>query len=72
MIDWQRPLAVLFTRLPWGVIEAAVAPKLARQARPAKRLCGNNLLGAHDAEVGGGLSPAGRSRLPTRLMASLL
>ena len=40
MIDLKHPLAVLSTRLPWAVIEAAVAPKLARQVLPAKRLSG--------------------------------
>jgi hypothetical protein len=64
-------LAVLAT-LPWSVIEAAVAPKLALQALPAKRVRGEDLLGACDVEFGGGLSPAGRPRLPIRLMASLL
>jgi IS5 family transposase len=72
MIDLRHPLAVLATRLPWAVIEAAVAPKLARQALPAKRLRGEDLLGAYDVEFGGGVSPAGRPRLPIRLMASLL
>ena len=72
MVDLKHPLAVLFTRLPWAAIEATTAPKLARQARPAKRLCGNDLLGAHDAGVGGGFNPDGRPRLPIRLMASLL
>jgi transposase, IS5 family len=72
MIDLKHPLAVLATRLPWAAIEAAVAPKLARQALPAKRARGEDLLGAYDAEFGGGVSPAGRPRLPIRLMASLL
>ena len=72
MIDLKHPLAVLSTRLPWAAIEAAVAPKLARQVLPAKRLRGKDLLGAYDTEFGGGVSPAGRPRLPIRLMASLL
>jgi IS5 family transposase len=72
MIDLKHPLAVLSTRLPWAAIEAAVAPKLARQALPAKRARGEDLLGAYDVEFGGGVSPAGRPRLPIRLMASLL
>ena len=38
MIDLRHPLAVLATRLPWASIEAAVAPKLAHQALPAKRV----------------------------------
>ena len=37
--------------LPWAAIEAAVAPKLARQALSAERLCGKDLLGAYDAEL---------------------
>ena len=72
MIDLKHPLAVLATRLPWAAIEVAVAPKLARQVLPAKRLSGKDLLGAYDAEFGGGVSPAGRPRLPIGLMASLL
>lgn len=72
MIDLQHPLAVLATRLPWASIEAAVAPKLARQAKPAKRVAGVDMVGAFDGEFGGGVSPAGRPRLPIRLMVSLL
>ena len=72
MIDLKHPLAVLATRLPWAAIEVAVAPKLARQALPAKRLRGKDLLGAYDTEFSGGVSPAGRPRLPIRLMTSLL
>jgi transposase, IS5 family len=72
MIDLKHPLAVLATRLPWGAIEAALAPKLARQALPSKRVQGQDLLGSFEVEFGGGVSPAGRPRLPVRLMASLL
>ena len=72
MIDLRHPLAVLSTRLPWAAIEAAVAPKLAHQAKPAKRLIGEDLAGAFEGEFGGGISPAGRPRLPIRLMVSLL
>jgi IS5 family transposase len=45
MIDLRHPLAVLSTRLPWALIEAAVAPKLAHQAKPAKRVIGQDLAG---------------------------
>lgn len=72
MIDLRHPLAVLATRLPWAAIEAAVAPKLAHQARPGKRVAGMDMAGAFEGEFGGGVSPAGRPRLPVRLMASLL
>ena len=72
MIDLRHPLAVLATRLPWAVIEAAVAPKLAHQAKPAQKVSGVDRAGAFKGEFGGGISPAGRPRLPVRLMASLL
>ena len=72
MIDLRHPLAVLATRLPWASIEASLAPKLAHQARAAKRVIGEDLAGGFDGEFGGGISPAGRPRLPVRLMVSLL
>ena len=72
MIDLRHPLAVLATRLPWASIEAVVAPKLIPQAKPAKRVIGEDLAGSFDGEFGGGISPAGRPRLPIRLMVSLL
>lgn len=72
MIDLKHPLAVLATRLPWGTIKAALAPKLAHQAKPAQRVIGEDLAGAFEGEFGGGISPAGRPRLPIRLMVSLL
>ena len=72
MIDLRHRLAVLSKRLPWAAIEAAVAPKLAHQAKPATRVAGVDLAGAFDGEFGGGVSPAGRPRLPVRLMVSLL
>ncbi len=64
MIDLQHPMAVLATRLPRAVIEAPVAPKLARQARPAKQASGDDLAGQYSGFFGGGVSPAGRPRLP--------
>ena len=72
MIDLRHPLAVLSTRLPWASIEAAVTPKRAHQVKPAKRLAGIDLAGAFEGEFGGGISPAGRPRLPVRLMVGLL
>jgi len=58
-IDLKHPLAVLATRLPWAAIEAAMAPKLTHQAKPAKRVAGEDLAGAFAGEFGGGISPAG-------------
>jgi IS5 family transposase len=53
MIDLRHPLAVFSKRLPWAAIEAAVAPKLAPQAKPAKRMTGEDLVaGAFDGEFG--------------------
>jgi transposase, IS5 family len=72
MVDLKHPLAVLATRLPWAAIEAALAPKFSRQARVGQRVCGQDLAGAFECEFGGGVSPAGRPRLPVRLMVSLL
>ena len=72
MIDLRHPLAVLARRLPWAAIEAAVAPKLAHQVKPARRVIGEDLAGAFEGEFGGGISSAGRPRLPIRLMVSLL
>ena len=72
MIDLRHPLAVLSARLPWASIEVAVAPRLAHQARRAKRLVGEDLAGTFEGEFGGGISLAGRPRLPIRLMVSLL
>ena len=63
---------MLATRLPWTSIEAAVAPKLCRQVHAAKPVSGQDLAGAFDGEFGGGVSGAGRPRLPVRLMVSLL
>ena len=72
MIDLKNPLAVLATRLPRGAIQAALVPKLARQALPTKRVQGQDLLGLFEVEFGGTVTPAGRPRLPVRLMASPL
>ena len=44
MIDLRHPLAVLSKRLPWASLEAALAPKLARDARPAKQPGGSPAL----------------------------
>jgi IS5 family transposase len=56
MINLQHPLAVLSTRPPWASIEAAVAPKLSRRARPAKPVSCEDLASAFDGEFGGGVS----------------
>jgi IS5 family transposase len=63
---------VLASRLPWSAIEAALAPKFAHQHRPGKAAKVDGLFGSETVEFGGGVSAAGRPRLPIRLMAGLL
>lgn len=72
MINLQHPLAVLATRLAWDEIDAALKPSLAHQARTGKVSTVNDLLGSHDVITSAGVSAAGRPRLNTRLMVSLL
>lgn len=72
MIDLRHPLAVLATRMPWAQIEAALAPKFERCDRVGQVVEGKDLLGATKTVVGAGRSHAGRPKMPTRLMASLV
>ena len=72
MIDLRHPLAALAGRMPWGQIEAALAPAFARQDRLGKIIAGHDLFGTTLEIAGAGISAAGRRRLPIRLMASLL
>ena len=72
MIDLRDPLAVLSTRFPWSQIEALLAPKFEHVDRVGETLESNDLLGPVQVMVGAGQSPAGRPRLPIRLMASLV
>lgn len=72
MIDLRHPLAVLATRMPWAQIEATLAPVFARRAREGQAVVGEDLFGPTVAVAGGGVSAAGRPRLPIRLMVGLL
>jgi IS5 family transposase len=72
MIDMRHSLAVLATKLPWPAIEAALASKFAHEERAPKSETVVDLLGTETIEFGGGVSRAGRPRLPIRLMAGLL
>lgn len=72
MINLSDPLAVLAKRLPWALIEATVAAKFERQNRAGQSLEGADLFGPTAVVVGGGVSTAGRPKLPIRLMASLV
>jgi transposase, IS5 family len=71
MVDRNHPLVVLSKRLPWSAIEQALAPHFARKSRPGLKIAAQDLLGEHEVEFGTGISPAGRPRLPIRLMVSL-
>jgi len=72
MIDLRHPLVVLGARMPWQEIEASIAHRFARRVRSGKRVEGMDLFGPSTLLVGGGMSKAGRPRLPMRLMISLL
>ncbi len=72
MIDLKHPLAALAQRLPWGQIEAALAPAFARRDRAGQEIAGADLFGPTLVVAGAGVSGAGRPRLSIRLMASLL
>ena len=72
MIDLRHPLAVLATRMPWDHIEASVAPFLKRKSRMGRFSPVTDLFGTTAQVAGVGVSPAGRPRLPIRLMVSLL
>jgi IS5 family transposase len=72
MIDLHHPLTVLANRLPWAQIEAALAPAFERKNRQGEVVEINDLFDTTLVIAGGGVSAAGRPRLPIRLMASLL
>ena len=72
MIDLKHPLAVLAQRLPWSQIESTLAPLFEHKAQPVQSGQAQDLLGEHETRTGGHIRPAGRPRLPLRLMASLV
>ena len=72
LIDLRHPLAVLANRMPWQEIEASLAHRFARQVRSGKKIEDMDMFGATQIVAGSGVSNAGRPRLPTRLMVSLL
>jgi transposase, IS5 family len=71
MIDLGHPLAVLATRMPWAQIESNLAPVFAHRDRAGRTVEGADLFGPTLAVAGTGISPAGRHRLPMRLMVAL-
>jgi transposase, IS5 family len=71
MIDLRHPLAVLSTHMPWQEIEASLAGVIARKVKAGRKVEDIDLFGPV-VKVSGGVSNAGRPRLPMRLMVSLL
>lgn len=72
MIDMKHPLAVLGRHMPWGEIERSLAPLFARKARMGRQREDADMFGPVAQVVTGGVSAAGRPRLPIRLMVALL
>ena len=72
MIDLRRPLPQLTLRMPWQALEASIAHLFARKARAGQRIDDMDLFGGSSGVVGGGISNAGRPRVPLRMMISLL
>jgi IS5 family transposase len=72
MIDLRHPLAVLASRMPWQELEASIAHLFAKAVRAGKNIEDLDLFGGVAKVVSAGVSPAGRPRLPLRLMISLL
>lgn len=72
MIDLRHPLSILASRMPWQEIEASLAHNFARKVKAGKTVEDIGLFGPEVKVVGGGVSKAGRPRLPLRLMVSLL
>lgn len=72
MIDMRHPLVVLSGHLPWGQIEAALAPAFERRNRSGRIIQSDGLFGPGGDLVGAGVTQSGRPRMPIRLMASLL
>jgi IS5 family transposase len=72
MIDLRHPLAVLALRMPWAQIESNLAPCFVHRDRAGRSVEGMDHFGPTVALAGAGVSPAGRPRLPIRLMVALL
>lgn len=74
MINLRHPLAVLATRLPWGVIEAVWAPQFGHKDRgPVSSSRGRTGHAGPDDGAGGcGRSNAGRGRRSGRWADGLM
>ena len=72
MVNHEDPLVILSRQMPWDEIEAYLSQFFVRQPKPGTMVEVDDLFGPHGQCLGSGVSPAGRKRLPIRLMASLL
>lgn len=72
MIDLNHPLAVLANRLPWDSLEQEIYGALCHRNRAGELIVDEDLFGEVASLSGAGVAAAGRPRLPTRLMISLL
>jgi IS5 family transposase len=72
MVQPNHPLVVLASRMPWDEIEWKLNQLFQRKPRVVRELELEDMFGKHKVIMGGGVSPAGRKRLPFRLMVSLL
>ena len=70
--DLRHPLAVLANRMPWQESEASLAQRWARQVKAGKKIEDLDLFGPVSAMTSGGVTNAGRPRLPTLPMVDLL
>lgn len=68
----RHPLAVLATRMSWAAIEATLVPVFEPRSRDPQICEAIDLFGVSPMELAGGISAAGRPRLPIRLMVGLL
>jgi IS5 family transposase len=72
MVDTSHLLAVLARKTPWTEIETALIPAFAHKERKGRSVEAADMFGPTLSVAGVGVSPAGQSRLPIRLMVSLL
>ena len=64
MVNHEDPLVILSRQMPWDEIEAYLSQFFVRQPKPGTMVEVDDLFGPHGQCLGGGVSPAGRKRLP--------
>lgn len=71
MIVLRHPLTVIASRMPWQELEASITHLFAKDVRVGRNIEDVDLFGGVDKEVGAGIAPVVRLRLPLPLMISL-